>query len=87
MNILLKILKSLSALNKILLVSTSMAKCNGQFNYLFLIMCGTMSFFFNSQFRVPIKCLSHMHIFLNLLFCIIILFWQVCKHFYLKTMS
>jgi hypothetical protein len=76
MNILLKFLKSLFALIKILLVSTSMAKCNGQFNYLFLIMHGTMSFFFNSQFKVPIKCLKHMHISLNLLFCIKILVWQ-----------
>jgi hypothetical protein len=86
MNILLKFLKSLSALIKILLVSTSMAKCNGQFNYLFLIMHGTMSFF-NSQFKVPRKCLRHMHIFLNLLFCIKILFWQVCKDLYLRNMS
>jgi hypothetical protein len=81
MNILFKFLKSLSILIKILLVSTSMAKCNDQFNYLFLIMHGSMSFFFNPQFKVPIKCLSH------LLFCIKILFWQVCKDFYLRNMS
>jgi hypothetical protein len=84
MSIMLKILKSLSTLIKISLVSTSMVKCNGQFNYLFLIMHGTMSFFFNFQFKVPTKCPRHMHIFLNLLFCIKILFWQVCRDFYLR---
>jgi hypothetical protein len=87
MNILLKFLKSLFALIKILLVLTLMAKCNGLFNYLFLIMHGTMSFFFNSQFKVPTKCLRHMHIFSNLLFCNKILFWLVCKDFYLRYMS
>jgi hypothetical protein len=48
-------LRSLLALTKILLVSTSMARCNRQINYLFLMMHEAMSFF-NFQFKILVKC-------------------------------
>jgi hypothetical protein len=56
MSILLKFfLRNLFALIKILLVSTLVAICNGQLNYLFFNMHKSMSFF-NFQFKVLVKC-------------------------------
>jgi hypothetical protein len=55
MCILLKFLRSLFALIKIILMLALVAICNGQLNYLFLMMHKTMSFF-NFQFKVLIKC-------------------------------
>jgi hypothetical protein len=51
----IQILKTLFALTKILLMSTLMARCNGQLCYLFQMMHGIMSCF-NSQFKVLVKC-------------------------------
>jgi hypothetical protein len=53
--ILLKFLKSLFTLTKFLLVLALVARCSGQLNYPFLMIHGTMSWF-NSQFKILIKC-------------------------------
>jgi len=50
--------RSLLALTKILFVSTSMARCNNQINYLFLMMHETMSFL-NSQFKIIENVMYH----------------------------